>query len=129
MWSDVLTKPKQGKGFRVDRSWLMNCDENYDDDQERLRTHPRLLPKPAGPVDPQLVTKTIEPLVPDKGVNRRSVLGIEQTGTAQKHHQVTWNMSQERADRGNQKARKLHLELVKMRVLRAKMAKKRIGRE
>ena len=25
MWTDVNTKPKQGKGFRVDRSLMMNC--------------------------------------------------------------------------------------------------------
>eukprot|EP00956_Cyclotella_meneghiniana_P026461 scaffold57247_cov37-Cyclotella_meneghiniana.AAC.7 len=45
MWSDTLTKPKQGKGFRTDRAMLMNCAENYDDDAERLRTPPALLPK------------------------------------------------------------------------------------
>jgi len=26
MWSDILTKPKQGKSFRKDRSRLMGCD-------------------------------------------------------------------------------------------------------
>ena len=38
MWSDILTKPKQGKGFRVDWSDLMNVPEDYDDEEERQRT-------------------------------------------------------------------------------------------
>eukprot|EP00804_Cyclotella_cryptica_P026975 CCRYP_021075-RB/>CCRYP_021075-RB protein AED:0.60 eAED:0.34 QI:0/-1/0/1/-1/0/1/0/236 len=29
MWADVNTKPKQGLGFRIDRSHLMNCDVNF----------------------------------------------------------------------------------------------------
>ena len=45
MWCDVLTKPKQGKGFRVDRSHLMNVPEDYDDEKERLVTRAELLPK------------------------------------------------------------------------------------
>ena len=43
MWSDVLTKPKQGKGFRIDRAMLMNVPEIYNDEEERKRTHPKLL--------------------------------------------------------------------------------------
>ena len=32
MWVDVLTKPKQGKQFRVLHANLMNCDKNcYDE--------------------------------------------------------------------------------------------------
>ncbi len=45
MWADVLTKPKQGAPFRLDRSHLMNIPINYDDDVERSKTHPLLLPK------------------------------------------------------------------------------------
>ena len=45
MWSDVLTKPKQGKGFRVDRSHLMNLMEDYDDEVERRNTNPLLIPQ------------------------------------------------------------------------------------
>eukprot|EP00804_Cyclotella_cryptica_P015947 CCRYP_019194-RD/>CCRYP_019194-RD protein AED:0.15 eAED:0.15 QI:0/-1/0/1/-1/1/1/0/395 len=37
MWSDILTKPKQGAGFRRDRSYLMNVDEDYDDEKERIK--------------------------------------------------------------------------------------------
>jgi hypothetical protein len=46
MWCDMLTKPKQGRGFRVDRSQIMNCEEDYDDEAERLQTDPQLLPEP-----------------------------------------------------------------------------------
>jgi hypothetical protein len=45
MWSDVLNKPKQGNPYRVDRSHLMNVPVDYDDEQERKRTHPALLPQ------------------------------------------------------------------------------------
>ena len=34
MWADVLTKPLQGKAFRVMRSNLMNCDKNYFENEE-----------------------------------------------------------------------------------------------
>ena len=44
MWADVLNKPKQGKGFRLDRSHLMNVPVDYDDEVERKATHPGLLP-------------------------------------------------------------------------------------
>ena len=44
MWSDILTKPKQGKGFRVDWSHLMNVPEDYDDEKERKPTDYRLIP-------------------------------------------------------------------------------------
>ena len=43
MWLDVLTKPKQGKGFRMDRSMLMNVPEVYNDEKERKKTHLKLL--------------------------------------------------------------------------------------
>ena len=31
MWCDILTKPKQGKSFRIDRSKLMGCDVDWDE--------------------------------------------------------------------------------------------------
>ena len=40
MWCDILTKPKQGSIFRKFRGHLMNVPQDYDDDAERLRTHP-----------------------------------------------------------------------------------------
>ena len=45
MWADGNTKPLQGAGFRVFRSKVMGIPENYDDEAERIRTHPMLLPK------------------------------------------------------------------------------------
>jgi hypothetical protein len=49
MWADVLTKPTQGGPFRLDRSHLMNFPINYDDDVERTKTHPLLLPQDERP--------------------------------------------------------------------------------
>ena len=37
MWADILTKPLHGKAFRVMRSNLMNCDENYFENEEAGR--------------------------------------------------------------------------------------------
>ena len=45
MWSDILTKPKQGSISRKFRGHLMNVSEDYDDDAERLHTHSLLLSK------------------------------------------------------------------------------------
>eukprot|EP00804_Cyclotella_cryptica_P021177 CCRYP_001489-RB/>CCRYP_001489-RB protein AED:0.45 eAED:0.38 QI:0/-1/0/1/-1/0/1/0/491 len=44
MWSDILTKPKQGKAFREMRGMLMNVPEEYDDEVERRNTSSYLLP-------------------------------------------------------------------------------------
>ena len=48
MWSDILSKPKQGTPFRVFRSALDNVSENYDDDEEHNNTYPALLLKYGG---------------------------------------------------------------------------------
>ena len=45
MWSDVLTKPCQGKGYCLFRSHLMNVLEDHDNYVEGIRTNPILLPK------------------------------------------------------------------------------------
>ncbi len=45
MWSDVLNKPKNGTPFRKDRAKLMNVPVGYNDNVERMNTHPDLLPK------------------------------------------------------------------------------------
>ena len=45
MWSDVLSKPLQGRAYCEMRSNLMNCPVDYDDDAEREATHPDLLPE------------------------------------------------------------------------------------
>jgi hypothetical protein len=34
MWADILTKSLQGKAFRVMRSKLMNCEEDYFENEE-----------------------------------------------------------------------------------------------
>ena len=44
-WSDILTKPKHGSVFRKFRGHLMNVPQDYDDEAERIRTHPLLLTK------------------------------------------------------------------------------------
>ena len=45
MWADGNTKPLQCAGFRLLRSKFMGIPEDYDDDAEKVRTHPQLLPK------------------------------------------------------------------------------------
>ena len=45
MWADVNTKPVQGQLFRTFRHHMMGVPVDYDDDGERRRTHPMLLPK------------------------------------------------------------------------------------
>ena len=115
MWSDVLTKPKQGKGFRQDRSVLMNCDEDYNDEEERLRTNKAVLPKQEGPVDADTVAGVVPPKQQGSSpvLLRRSVLGKVHSGT-----NVTWNASHNRADGYVEKARTRHVEVVVARILR-----------
>ena len=42
---DVNTKPTQGEMFRVMRAEVMGVSVYYNDDNERRRTHPLLIPK------------------------------------------------------------------------------------
>jgi hypothetical protein len=114
MFSDVLTKPKQGKGFRQDRAMLMNCEEDYDDEKERLKMHPKLTPAVEGPVDPKTIATTIPAQNQDLARDRRSVL--EDSKKARKT--VTWNTSSNRVDKYNEKAQQRHLELVVARAMR-----------
>ena len=44
MWADVLNKPKQGRPFRLHRSFLMNVRVDYNNTEELLQTHGDLLP-------------------------------------------------------------------------------------
>eukprot|EP00956_Cyclotella_meneghiniana_P028301 scaffold65295_cov71-Cyclotella_meneghiniana.AAC.14 len=111
MWSDVLTKPKQGAAFKRDRAMLMNCIEEYDDEVEASRTHPKLLPKQTNPID----TTTLDAQNDDQAVQRRSVLA-----RSGKPALMTWNTSSNRVDVYNEKARRRHAEAVEARVLRAK---------
>ena len=45
MWADVNTKPTQGKRFRIMCGKVMGVPANCDDNVERRRTHPILMPK------------------------------------------------------------------------------------
>ena len=44
MWADIKTKALQGILFYKMQDRLMGIGEYYDDDIERLNTHPDLLP-------------------------------------------------------------------------------------
>ena len=44
MWANINTKALQGSLFYKMRGRLMGIGENYDEDIERLNTHPDLLP-------------------------------------------------------------------------------------
>ncbi len=74
MWADVLTKPKQGGLFRLDRSHLMNVPINYDDNAVRLKTHPLLLPSDECPINPKRIK---DQLLKTPLFHSRSVLGIK----------------------------------------------------
>ena len=111
MWADGNTKPLQGAGFRTFRSKVMGVSENYDDDAERVRTHPQLLPKPkkAGVVsskDLEVLAKAVgvqdktsklsdmsTPPVTDAKVGRRSVLGDMKYGPGNRPY---WEMKEGR---------------------------------
>ena len=45
MWEDGNTKPLQGAEIKLFRSKVMGISEDYEDEAERVRTHPLLLPK------------------------------------------------------------------------------------
>jgi len=70
MWCDGFTKAKQGAEFYEQRSHVMNCPKNYDDDEERRRTHPLLLPDEDEPVE---VSKTLSSVL--KGSTARAPVG------------------------------------------------------
>ena len=97
MWADANTKPLQGQLFREMRSKIMGCEIDYDDDVERRRTHPSLLPrvKPQGVVskeDVEVLRKATgikrasasQKSIPQKAktsVERRSVLDTMKHGS------------------------------------------------
>ena len=45
IWADINTKPLQGQLFSEMRAKQVGIAVDYDDDQERRRTHPMLLPR------------------------------------------------------------------------------------
>jgi hypothetical protein len=67
----------------------MNCPVDYDDEVERLKTHPKLLPKEEGPVDPKLINRPINANDSRMANDRRSVLDKVQNDD--KMQRVTWN--------------------------------------
>jgi hypothetical protein len=123
MWSDVLTKPKQGKGFRLDRSMLMNVPEVYDDEEERKKTHPKLIELAQGLEQSVHENSMLSRATNDQLQHRRSVLDKEQK-------QVTWKQNIGKVSANDKKARVRHLEVVKARIMarRAKTVQK-LGRE
>ena len=81
MWSDILTKPKQGSIFRKFRGHLMNVPTDYDDEAERLRMHPLLLPKedeakPLSTAEKNVLKKTTNNIsfAPDVKFTQRTIL-------------------------------------------------------
>ena len=98
MWADANTKPLQGQLFREMRSKIMGCEIDYDDDVERRKTHPNLLPrvKPQGVVskeDVEVLRKatgikrapTSQKSIPQKdkaSAERRSVLDTMKYGSS-----------------------------------------------
>ena len=112
MWEGGNTKPLQGADFRLFRSKAMGIPENYDDEAERVRTHPQLLPKPkrAGVVssaDLQVLSKTLgvecqdhdrrkgsNPSVTPAPPGRRSVLDNDKFGPGNRPY---WEMKEGRA--------------------------------
>ena len=108
MWADGNTKALQGAGFRTFRSKIMGIPEDYDDDAERVRTHPLLLPKPkkAGVVPskdlevlgrvlgvPKFPKESTPTMTPAK-LGRRSVLEGMKYGPGDRPY---WEMKEGRA--------------------------------
>ena len=116
MWSDTLTKPKQGKGMRVDRAMLMGCEEDYNDDRERERTDAQLLPR--------VSDITIMESDKDRSNDRRSVLdgGVKHDPFSTQTTGL-WNTSQNRVDVNNVKAKLRYSEVVKARLKRVQDAR------
>ena len=105
IWADGNIKPLLGAGFMLFRSKVMGILENYDDEAERVRTHPQLLPKPkeAGVVssaDLQGVKgqnhnrqKGSTPPVTPAPPGRRSVLDNDEFGPG---NRLYWEMKEGR---------------------------------
>ena len=85
MWADVLNKPKQGRPFRLDRSHLMNVPIDYDDEMERAKTHPELLPSDEPSRSVQPAQRFGEKLY------RRSVLGDIQNHKSAGSANLSWS--------------------------------------
>ena len=111
MWADGNAKPLQGTGFRLFRSKVMGIPEDYDDEAERIKTHPPLLPKPkedwvVSSADLQVLSKTLgvegqdhdrqggsTPPVTPAPLGRRSVLDNDKFGAGNRPY---WEMKEGR---------------------------------
>jgi len=80
MWSDVLTKPKQGRLFYIMRAELMNCPVDYNDASKAALNHPKLLPRE----DEGVTTSTLDKAVLKKAVFD-SYMSISKQSSPVKH--------------------------------------------
>jgi len=91
MWVDVLTKPLQGRAFRLMRSKLMNCSVDYEDQEVSEEKSPKVAlanmgkeksskPRPVtGRVSCQAPTQTLQECVGKPrllGVMNRRLVGV-----------------------------------------------------
>ena len=72
MWPDILTKPKQGKNFRIFRAELINCPENYEEADEWVKTIVPTIKKALPIFKKQTVVMNTRD---NSRIHRRSVLG------------------------------------------------------
>ena len=75
MWADVNTKTVQGQLFRTFQHHMMGVPVDYDDEVERKRTHPMLLPKIESErmtVSNEEMLKSIEVLTPTPRKEKQS---------------------------------------------------------
>ena len=81
MSADMFTNPKQGKQVQVLCASLMNCDKNYNDEVEKIKTHPDCLPKAKYDIEDtdnnmlQQIGATSLDAEPKSTIHCRSVLG------------------------------------------------------
>ena len=67
----ILTKPKQGTGYQVNRANLMKVPEDYGEEAEGLATNPALLPTDNAEHEEEVKTndarspETTEPMTPE----------------------------------------------------------------
>jgi hypothetical protein len=100
---------------------LMNCSEDYNDAEERARTHPSLADR-IEEMETVLANKSALVDIPvNSSQCRRSVLEEcknGQVGGPTKRYEVAWSQNDNRVSDLNEKARKRHLEAVKARIIR-----------
>jgi hypothetical protein len=101
----------------------MNVPEVYNDEEEKERTHPKLLGLAQGLENSITTNSLLSGLAGDQLQHRRSVLGKELK-------QVTWKQDLGRINANDSKVRVRHLETVKARIIaRHARTTKMLGRE